>query len=318
MTAALAPRAARAPQPPRAPNAPRAAAPAPLRPGRPGLRRAALILLLLLPGLGLILVMISSVLYVAVAQSFGLYNLAGDSILTTAHWQEVVDRRAFQRALAYSAYIAVVSAVASVLLAYPLALWLRRPFAGSVLAGALLKVPLFVPALVAAFLYINIIAYHGLLNQGLIALGLTDRPLRMQNDPGAWGVIILQIWKNMPFALLLLTGALQGVRDDVLDAARDLGAGPLARFRKIVVPLTIPAMQASLIIIFIGAAGDFAFQSTVGPTNVQSMAQYMLFLTETAGRWNEAAAVGVTLMGLALFGSALLALLAGALARAAR
>ena len=37
------------------------------------------------------------------------------------------------------------------------------------------------------------------------------------------GVIFLQLWKNMPFALLLLTGAVQGISDEVLDAARDLG-----------------------------------------------------------------------------------------------
>lgn len=282
------------------------------------LRRAGLILLLLAPGLGLILVMIGSVFYVAVAQSFGLYNLAGESAFSTAHWEAVTGRRAFQRALSYSAYIAVVSAVASVLLAYPLALWLRRPFPGSLVAGSLLKAPLFVPGLVAAFLYLNVVAYHGLINQALMALGLIETPLRMQNDPGAWGVIILQIWKNMPFALLLLTGALQGIRDDVLDAARDMGAGPIDRFRKVVVPLSIPAMQASLVIIFIGAAGDFAFQTTVGPTNVQSMAQYMLFLRDSAGRWNQAAVVGVSLMVLALAGSLLLALVARLVSRGLR
>lgn len=278
--------------------------------------RAGWILLLLAPGLGLILVMIGSVLYVAVAQSFGLYNLAGESALSTEHWQEVTGRRAFRRALSYSAFIAVVSALGSVLLAYPLALWLRRPFPGSLLAGSLLKAPLFVPGLVAAFLYLNIVAHHGLINHALLASGLIAAPLRMQNDPGAWGVIILQIWKNMPFALLLLTGALQGIRDDVLEAARDLGAGTLDRFRKVVVPLSIPAMQAALVIIFIGAAGDFAFQTTVGPTNVQSMAQHMLFLRDDAGRWNQAAVVGVSLMVLALCGSVVLALLARLASRA--
>ena len=45
-----------------------------------------------------------------------------------------------------------------------------------------------------------------------------------------------------------------------------------------IAPLTVQAMQAALVIIFIGAAGDFAFQVTAGPTNVQSMAQYMVFL----------------------------------------
>jgi len=300
---------------------PAARAPARPRPGRAPwarTRRALLILALLAPGLGLILVMIGSVLYVAVAQSLGLYNFAGESALTLAHWEDVTGRRAFRRALSYSAYIATVSAIASVILAYPLALWLRRPFTGSLVAGSLLKAPLFVPGLVAAFLYLNIVAYHGLINQGLLAVGLIEQPLRMQNDPGAWGVIILQIWKNMPFALLLLTGAVQGIRDDVLDAARDLGAGPLTRFRRVVVPLSLPAMQAALIIIFIGAAGDFAFQTTVGPTNVQSMAQYMLFLRDSFGRWNQAAVVGVTLMVLALVGSLTLAAAVKLLSRATR
>lgn len=282
------------------------------------LRKALVVAALLTPGLGLILVMIGWVFYVAVAQSFGYYNLAGESGFSLEHWAEVTESRQFARSLSYSAYIAVVSSVGSVLLAYPLALWLRRPFRGSMALSVMLKAPYFVPGLVAAFLFLNVIAYHGVVNQVLMALGITDAPIRMQNDRDAWGVIILQLWKNIPLALVLLTGAVQAIPDDVLDAGRDLGAGPFDRFRKIVAPLSLLAMQAALIIIFINAAGDFAFQVTVGPTNVQSMAQYMLFLKDSFGRWNQAAVVGVSLMGLALVGSLLVAALAQLLARAGR
>ena len=280
--------------------------------------RALFILALLTPGLGLILVMIGSIFYVAIAQSFGYYNLAGESAFSLEHWAEVTGSKQFGRALGYSAYIAVVSAVGSVLLAYPLAIWLRRPFRGSLAIGALLKAPLFVPGLVASFLFLNVIAYHGILNQSFMWLGLTDEPIRMQNDRGAWGVIFLQLWKNMPLALLLLTGAVQSISDEVLDAARDMGAGQFDRFRKVIAPLTVSAMQASLIIIFIGAAGDFAFQVTAGPTNVQSMAQYMVFLKDSFGRWNQAAVVGVSLMGLALAGSLALAAAARFVLRSGR
>lgn len=273
-------------------------------------KRALTILALLTPGLGLILVMIGSVFYIAVAQSFGYYNLSGESAFSLEHWQKVTASKQFGRALSYSAYIATVSAIGSVCLAYPIAIWLRRPFTGSLAISAILKAPLFVPGLVASFLFLNVIAYHGILNQFLMWLGFTDAPIRMQNDRNAYGVIFLQLWKNMPFALLLLTGAVQGISDEVLDAARDLGAGSFARFRKVIAPLTVQAMQAALIIIFIGAAGDFAFQVTAGPTNVQSMAQYMVFLKQSFGRWNQAAVVGVSLMGLALVGSLSLAVIA--------
>ena len=277
-------------------------------------RRTLLILALLTPGLGVILVMIGSVFYVAVMQSFGFYNLVGEDSFSLEHWQKVLDSKQFGRALSYSAYIAVVAAVGSVILAYPIAIWLRRPFRGSLLVSAALKAPLFVPGLVASFLFINVIAFHGIVNQSLMWLGITDAPIRMQNDRGAWGVVFLQLWKNMPFALLLLTGAVQSISDEVLDAARDLGAGNFARFRKVIAPLSVQAVQAALIIIFIGAAGDFAFQTTAGPTNVQSMAQYMVFLKESFGRWNQAAVVGVSLMGLALVGSLVLAVVARFLA----
>lgn len=273
------------------------------------LRWSLTIISLLVPGLGLILAMIGSVFYVAVMQSFGFFNLTGENVFSLEHWQEVLDSRSYWRALQYSAYVAVISSIASVLLAYPLAIWLRRPFRGAGIVSGMLKAPYFVPGLVAAFLFLNVVAFHGVLNQFLMWIGVTDAPIRFQNDRNAIGLLFLQIWKNLPLALILLTGAVQSISDEVLDAARDLGAGSFDRFRKVIAPLTVSAMQAALVIIFIGAAGDFAFQVTVGPTNVQSMAQYMVFLSSSFGRLNQAAAVGVSLMALALIGSLILAAL---------
>ena len=261
---------------------------------------------LLVPGLGLILVLIGSVVYVAVAQSFGYYALLGQSAFSLEFWSDVFDRKLFSRAVRYSIYVGFWSAVLSVALAYPLAIWLRKPFPGSIGLGALLKAPLLVHGLVAAFLYINVISYNGLLNQFMQGIGIWSEPRRLQNDSNAFGVLLLQVWKNMPFALLLLTGAVQSISDDILDASRDLGAGPWARFCKIIAPLSISGMQAAMVIIFIGALADFTFQTTVGPTNRQSMAQLMVSF-KSRGDWHSAAVVGVSLMTIALLGSALLA-----------
>lgn len=269
-------------------------------------RKGLLVLALLTPGLGLIVGFIGVAVYIAVAQSFGFYNLSGESGFSLAFWTDMLGRKVFSRAVVYSIYIGVLSALFSVALAYPLAIWLRKPFPGSLAIGATLKAPLLVHGLVAAFLFINIIAYHGLLNQVMQALGIWDAPRRLQNDRDAIGVLILQTWKQMPFALLLLTGAVQSIPDDVLDAARDLGAGSLSRFLKVIAPLTASAMQAALIIIFIGALADFSFQVIAGPTNRQSLAQFMVFL-KGGGRWNDAAVVGVSLMVIAIAGSAVLA-----------
>jgi putative spermidine/putrescine transport system permease protein len=262
--------------------------------------------LLLTPGLGLIVVMIGTVVWIAVAQSFGYFSLLGESGFTLEHWAAMLDRKAFGRSVGYSLYIGVLSALLSVALAYPLAIWLRKPFRGSLALGAILKAPLLVPGLVAAFLFVNVIAYHGIFNQFIQWTGLWDGPRRLQNDDNAIGVLVLQVWKQMPFALLLLTGAVQAISDDVLDAARDLGAGTWARFRRVIAPMTVSGMQAAVTIIFIGALSDFSFQVIAGPTNKQSLAQLMT-LFKNRGDWHGAAVVGVSLMMLALIGSAVLA-----------
>nr|WP_246723204.1 ABC transporter permease [Rhizobium aethiopicum] len=264
---------------------------------------------MLLPGVGLIGAFIGSVVFIAIAQSFGYYNLTGESGFTLDYWREMLDRRLFERSVAYSLYVGLFSAVASVIIAYPFAFWLRKPFPGSPLIGAVLKAPLLVHGLVAAFLYVNVIAYHGIINQFMQWIGLWTGPRVLQNDNNAIGVLILQTWKNMPFALLLLTGAVQAISDDVLDAARDMGSGPFARFRKVIAPLTASALQAAMVIIFIGAVADYSFQAIAGPINRQSLAQLMVFF-KGDGQWNNAAVVGVSLMAIALLGSGLLALVA--------
>lgn len=273
------------------------------------LRKFAFVIMLLLPGLGLILGLMGTVVYLAVAQSFGFYNLAGESAFSTEFWSELTVRKAYSRSVQYSLFIGVTSAFLSVALAYPLAIWLRKPFTGSMTIGAVLKAPMLVHGLVAAFLFINVISYNGILNQLMQWLGIWDGPRRLQNDSAGIGILILQTWKNMPFALLLLTGAVQGISDDILDAARDLGAGAWSRFTKIIAPLTLSGMQAALIIIFIGAMADFSFQTIAGPTNKQSLAQLMVGF-KSRGDWNSAAVVGVTMIVIGLVGSMILALLA--------
>ena len=260
------------------------------------------VIVLLLPGFGLILFFLGMILYVAVFQSFGLFNLSGEDNFTMQYWQKLFNRKVFYRSVNYSLYVGIISSIISVILAYPIALWLRKPFYGSILINSILKAPLLVHGLVAAFLYVNLIAYHGIINQIFIAIGAWDEPIRMQNDKNAIGVLILQVWKNLPFALLILLGSIQSIGDDVIDAARDLGANSFERLKKIIAPLTISSMQAALIIIFIGALADFSFQSIAGPTNKYSLSQLMLYYKNN-GRWHEAAGVGVTIMIISFLGA---------------
>ncbi|AFE59975.1 binding-protein-dependent transport system inner membrane protein [Rahnella aquatilis HX2] len=261
--------------------------------------------LLMISGLGTIVLLMGSTFYVVLVQSIGYFNLSGDSQFSLEYWQNVLQDPVLHSALIYSVKVSILGAFGAVLLSYPLALWLRQPLVAKEGIVAVLRAPMFIPGLVAAFLFINIIAYHGVINELLLALGVIDQPLRMQNDDFGWGVVILQIWKNLPFALILVGGSVNAIRTDVLDAASNLGASRWRCFRDVIFPLTLPAVQVSLILIFIGALGDFAFFSVAGPRNTYSLARLML----EYGEWNNSAVIAVIIMLTAALGTLLIAIL---------
>lgn len=272
-------------------------------------RNDAVAWLLMLSGLGTILLLMGSTFYVVIVQSLGWFNLEGDSHFSLEYWRNMLQDEVLQSALFYSVKVSLLGAFGSVIFAYPLALWLRKPMAGKEGIIAVLRAPMFIPGLVAAFLFVNIVAYHGIINELLLALGIISEPLRMQNDDFGWGVVILQIWKNLPFALILVGGAVNAIRNDVLDAASNLGASRWRRFTGVVVPLTLPAVQVTLILVFIGALGDFAFFSVAGPRNTYSLARLMQATAMEYGEWNNAAVIAVIIMVTAAFCTLLIALL---------
>lgn len=270
--------------------------------------------LMLLPGVGTILLLMGSTFYMVVAQSFGFHNMMGESGFSTEFWRDALADPTLHNSLIYSIKVSVIGALGAVSLAYPLVLWLRKPFTGSTTITGLLRAPMFIPGLVAAFLLVNVISYHGVVNQGLMWLGITEKPIRMQNDNFGWGVIILQIWKQLPFAMILLAGAVNSIRNDVLDAASDLGANAWRRFTGIVFPLSIPALQVSLILIFIGALGDYSFYSIAGPKNTYSLSMLMHITSTEFMEWNKGAVVAVIIMVTAVIASLAISLLTAPLA----
>ena len=271
--------------------------------------------LMLLPGVGTILLLMGSTFYMVIAQSFGYHNMMGESGFSMEFWNEALMDDTLYKSLIYSVKVSVIGALGAITMAYPLVLWLRKPFAGSSMITGLLRAPMFIPGLVAAFLLVNVISYHGVLNQIMMAIGLIDKPIRMQNDNFGWGVIILQVWKQLPFAMILLAGAVNSIRNDVLDAASDLGANTWRKFTGIIFPLSVPALQVALILIFIGALGDYSFYSIAGPKNTYSLSMLMHITSTEFMEWNKGAVVAVVIMVTAVISAIAISLLTAPLAQ---
>ncbi|MDR1862786.1 MAG: ABC transporter permease [Treponema sp.] len=251
--------------------------------------------LFLIPGAGFILLFLSFAFILTVFQSFGLFSLIGESRFTLNHWKVIFEQE-FIDSFLFSLKIGIGSAFGTLLFAYPLALFLRKKGFGKKLLGSLVKIPLFIPALVAAFLVVNLISYHGLVNSVLLALGIIEEPLRMLNDEFGWGVFLIQIWKNIPFQLLIISSSLAVIRNDVEDAALNLGAGRLKVIFYITIPLSIPGILVAVVLVFIMTFGDFAITKIAGPVYPNSISVRMLVEAMVFQEWNKAAVMGVIVM----------------------
>ncbi len=202
--------------------------------------------------------------------------------------------------LLFSLKIGVGSAFGSLIFSYPLALFLREYFLGRNQLRSLIKIPLFVPALVAAFLIINIISYHGIINEVLIRIGIIQEPLSMLRDK--WGLVVLfiQIWKNVPFQMLIISAALETVRKDIIDAAKNLGANQFVVLRDITIPLTMPGILVAVILVFIRGFGDYMVTKSAGPTYPSSLAVRMHTNALLFQEWNRSACIGIIIITVAI------------------
>lgn len=254
-----------------------------------------MLMLLIVPGAGFIFLFLSAAIAMTFLQSIGLYSLVGESRLTADHWLALLDKGFFDSFL-FSLKVGVGSAFGTLLFAYPLALFLRRKRFGSRTIGSIIKIPLFVPALVAAFLILNVLAFNGILNSALMGLGLIERPLRMLNDTFGWNVLVIQVWKNLPFQLLIIASVLESIQTDIEDAARNLGASPLRVILHIILPMSAPGILIAVVLVFILTFGDYAITRVAGPVYPSSLSVLMYTDAFTLQQWGIAACIGVVII----------------------
>ena len=254
-----------------------------------------MLMLLILPGAGFIFLFLSAAIAMTFLQSIGLYSLVGESRLTAENWLALLDKGLFDSFL-FSLKVGVGSAFGTLLFAYPLALFLRRKRFGSRTIGSIIKIPLFVPALVAAFLILNVLAFNGILNSALMGLGVIDRPLRMLNDTFGWNVLAIQVWKNLPFQLLIIASVLESIQTDIEDAARNLGASPWRVILHIVLPLSAPGILIAVVLVFILTFGDYAITRVAGPVYPSSLSVLMYTDAFTLQQWGIAACIGMVII----------------------
>jgi len=110
--------------------------------------------------------------------------------------------------------------------------------------------PMFIPFVVAAQLMRTFLAKSGMLNNTLMSLGLLE-PIHALGLLDWRGVVVTFVWKQLPFAALLICGAMAAMDRSLMESARGLGAGRLRILLEIVVPQVRSTIWVSLILSFV-------------------------------------------------------------------
>jgi len=163
----------------------------------------------------------------------------------------------------HSLSMAAVTTLVCLLIGYPFAWALSRVGKRSqVLLIFLLIVPFWTHSLVRTYALKLILATNGLLNSALMSLGIVDEPVQMLYTQGA--VVIGLVYLLLPFMILPLYSVFEDLREELLLASRDLGAGRLGTFIHVIVPLTLPGVLAGVMLVLLPAMGLFFVPDILG------------------------------------------------------
>ncbi|WP_342363506.1 sugar ABC transporter permease [Terrarubrum flagellatum] len=216
------------------------------------------------PALGVMALVIGYPIYYTIHLSFFRTppNLALDEKIFAGleNYQRILEADTFQEATWNTFVWTIYSTFFSFVLGFGAALALNRAFHGRGLLRGVLLVPYVISAVAASYVWRWL--YHsdvGVIGAFATALGLSDGPINFL-DNRQWvmaSLIVVNVWKEFPFAMIMLMAGLQTVPEQLLSAARVDGAGPWSRFRHVTVPHLKSVILVTVLLLLVTNLNSF-------------------------------------------------------------
>ncbi|BET98359.1 spermidine/putrescine ABC transporter permease PotB [Xenorhabdus taiwanensis] len=169
----------------------------------------------------------------------------------------------YAEVLLHSLNMAIVATLCCLVIGYPFAFFLARMSKKlRPLMLFLLIVPFWTNSLIRIYGLKMFLSTRGYLNDFLMWVGIIDKPLRIMYTPEA--VILGLVYILLPFMVMPLYSSIEKLDKSCLEAARDLGAGKLQTFIRIIVPLTMPGIIAGCLLVLLPAMGLFYVADLMG------------------------------------------------------
>ncbi len=191
--------------------------------------------------------------------------LTVEPIPTFGSYVEAWTNQVYRVVMLRSLGVAIAVTAATVILAYPVAYYVSfyvEPSRKS-LWLFLITIPFWTSYLIRVFLWKVILGFNGVVNSGLMGLGIIDEPLTfiLYNTNA---IVITLAHAYAPFAILPIFVALEKIDRSFLEAGRDLGESSFVTFVRVTLPLAMPGVISAVMIVFIPTIGDYVTPHLVG------------------------------------------------------
>ena len=260
------------------------------RPGRAGW-------LLLSPLIAWALAFVIAPAVIMLVYSFARRGTLGGVVLdfTLENYASVLDPVYLQIVIRSILYAAITTALC-LAAGYPVAWLIGRsdPRWRNLLLMAVM-VPFWTSFLIRTYAWVTILKSEGLLNSLLVQLQLVAQPLELLYTPGA--VVLGLVYTFLPFMILPIYASVEKLDGALIEAALDLGAGPLRAFSRVILPLTAPGIAAGVLLVFIPSLGIYAINDILGGGRVDMIGNIIENQFKgNARNWPFGAALGTTLL----------------------
>jgi spermidine/putrescine transport system permease protein len=254
-------------------------------------------LALVSPTLTYAIVMLAVPILVVIAHSFWTQDyLTIDRTFTLENYRIALTEPIYRDLLMRSLWISLLVSITTVVLAYPIAYFIS--FNGGrhkSLWLFLITIPFWTSYLLRVMSWKVILGYNGVLNSGLLGLGIIDEPsTAFLYNTNAVVITLTHAWAA--FAILPIYVSLEKVDRTLLEAARDLGDGPIRSFLRVTLPLSMPGIVSALLIVMIPTVGDFVTPRLVGGKDGVMIANAIQAQFGKGANWPLGAALSVTTM----------------------
>ncbi|WP_068118893.1 ABC transporter permease [Tropicimonas marinistellae] len=191
--------------------------------------------------------------------------------------------------------VAVITTVISVFLGFITA-WVvaRAPARAKSLLIIAAVFPLLTGVVVRSFAWLVILGKNGILNDFLLWSGLIAEPLSMLYTEGA--VIVAMVYLFVPLMVLTLVGVLEGIPQDLTEAAASLGATPAATFRQVILPMAVPGLIVGAVLVFTGSFTSYATPQLLGGERQMMMGTFLYQRAMVTFDWVGASTIAAVMV----------------------